>query len=137
MTSVYPLHNSRVGGVVYFAVPEHFRTAVEKLTGNLASPTPGNFGGALFTHGLANGASGLHLDPLAVTGKSRGDLVVCLSGGPAVSYAASVLAREGISVTVLESAKFPWYHVGESLIPSVRQYMRFIGADENLPTMGL
>jgi hypothetical protein len=75
MTSVFPRHNSLVGEVVYFAVPERFRTA-EKLTGNLASPTSGNFGGVLFTHGLANGASGLHLDPLTVTGKSRGYLVV-------------------------------------------------------------
>ncbi|KAJ7859637.1 FAD binding domain-containing protein [Mycena olivaceomarginata] len=61
---------------------------------------------------------------------------VCLSGGPAGSYPASVLAREGISVTVLESAKFPRYHVGESLIPSVRHYMRFIGADEKLASHG-
>ncbi|KAJ7729414.1 hypothetical protein B0H14DRAFT_2190918, partial [Mycena olivaceomarginata] len=45
-------------------------------------------------------------------------------------------AREGISVTVLESAKFPRYHVGESLIPSVRHYMRFIGADEKLASHG-
>ncbi|KAJ7342322.1 hypothetical protein DFH08DRAFT_811417 [Mycena albidolilacea] len=64
------------------------------------------------------------------------ELSVCLSGGPAGSYPASVLAREGISVTVLESAKFPRYHVGESLIPSVRHYMRCIGADEKLATHG-
>ncbi|KAJ7782780.1 hypothetical protein B0H16DRAFT_1658272 [Mycena metata] len=55
---------------------------------------------------------------------------------PAGSYAASVLAREGISVTVLEAAKFPRYHVGESLIPSIRHYMRFIGADEKLASFG-
>ncbi|KAJ7668518.1 FAD binding domain-containing protein [Mycena polygramma] len=62
--------------------------------------------------------------------------VLILGGGPAGSYAASVLAREGISVTVLESAKFPRYHVGESLIPSVRHYMRFIGADHKLASYG-
>ncbi|KAJ7765976.1 hypothetical protein B0H14DRAFT_2633320 [Mycena olivaceomarginata] len=39
-TIVFPLHNSLVGEVVYFAVPERFHTA-EKLTGNLASPTSG------------------------------------------------------------------------------------------------
>ncbi|KAF7362166.1 hypothetical protein MVEN_00562700 [Mycena venus] len=59
-----------------------------------------------------------------------------LPGGPAGSYAASVLAREGISVTVLEASKFPRYHVGESLIPSVRHYMRFIGADQKLASYG-
>ncbi|KAJ7188603.1 FAD binding domain-containing protein [Mycena filopes] len=62
--------------------------------------------------------------------------VLIVGGGPAGSYAASVLAREGISVTVLEAAKFPRYHVGESLIPSVRHYMRFIGADEKLAGYG-
>ncbi|KAJ7729520.1 FAD binding domain-containing protein [Mycena maculata] len=62
--------------------------------------------------------------------------VLIIGGGPAGSYAASVLAREGISVTVLEAAKFPRYHVGESLIPSVRHYMRFIGADEKLASHG-
>ncbi|KAJ7039109.1 FAD binding domain-containing protein [Mycena alexandri] len=62
--------------------------------------------------------------------------VLIIGGGPAGSYAASVLAREGISVTVLEAAKFPRYHVGESLIPSVRHYMRFIGADEKLASFG-
>lgn len=59
-----------------------------------------------------------------------------LAGGPAGSYAASVLAREGISVTVLERDKFPRYHVGESLIPSVRHYMRFIEADHKLAGHG-
>ncbi|KAJ7244197.1 hypothetical protein B0H12DRAFT_814044 [Mycena haematopus] len=62
--------------------------------------------------------------------------VLIIGGGPAGSYAASVLAREGISVTVLEAAKFPRYHVGESLIPSVRHYMRFIGADHKLASYG-
>ncbi|KAF8178542.1 FAD binding domain-containing protein [Mycena galopus ATCC 62051] len=62
--------------------------------------------------------------------------VLIIGGGPAGSYAASVLAREGISVTVLEAAKFPRYHVGESLIPSVRHYMRFIGADQKLASHG-
>ncbi|KAJ6558434.1 FAD binding domain-containing protein [Mycena vulgaris] len=62
--------------------------------------------------------------------------VLVIGGGPSGSYAASVLAREGISVTVLEAAKFPRYHVGESLIPSVRHYLRFIGADQKLANYG-
>ncbi|KAF7315201.1 hypothetical protein MIND_00034500 [Mycena indigotica] len=62
--------------------------------------------------------------------------VLIVGGGPAGSYAASVLAREGISVTVFESDKFPRYHVGESLIPSCRHYMRFIGADDKLSSHG-
>ncbi|KAF7321539.1 hypothetical protein MKEN_00674800 [Mycena kentingensis (nom. inval.)] len=62
--------------------------------------------------------------------------VLVVGAGPAGSYAASVLAREGISVTVFEADKFPRYHVGESLIPSVRHYMRFIGADDKLAAHG-
>ncbi|KAF8829406.1 hypothetical protein HHX47_DHR3000525 [Lentinula edodes] len=62
--------------------------------------------------------------------------VLIVGGGPSGSYAASVLAREGISVVVLEAAKFPRYHIGESLLPSVRGYLRFIGAEEKVAKYG-
>ncbi|KAF9268722.1 FAD/NAD(P)-binding domain-containing protein [Marasmius fiardii PR-910] len=62
--------------------------------------------------------------------------VLIIGGGPSGSYAASVLAREGINVAVLESSKFPRYHIGESLIPSIRHYLRFIGAEEKLENYG-
>ncbi|KAF9267733.1 FAD/NAD(P)-binding domain-containing protein [Marasmius fiardii PR-910] len=56
--------------------------------------------------------------------------ILVVGGGPAGSYAASVLALEGFDVTLCESSKFPRYHIGESLLPSVRNYLRFIGAEE-------
>ncbi|KAJ3570902.1 hypothetical protein NP233_g4097 [Leucocoprinus birnbaumii] len=62
--------------------------------------------------------------------------VLVIGGGPAGSYAASALAREGINVTVFEASKFPRYHIGESLIPSVRHYLRFIGAEDKLANYG-
>ncbi|KAF8160850.1 FAD binding domain-containing protein [Crassisporium funariophilum] len=62
--------------------------------------------------------------------------VLIIGGGPAGSYAAAALAREGINVTLLESSKFPRYHVGESLIPSIRHYLRFIGAEEKMINYG-
>ncbi|TFK75466.1 FAD/NAD(P)-binding domain-containing protein [Pluteus cervinus] len=62
--------------------------------------------------------------------------ILVIGGGPAGAYAASALAREGHSVTVLEAAKFPRYHIGESLIPSVRHYLRFIGAEDKLVNHG-
>ncbi|THU85054.1 FAD/NAD(P)-binding domain-containing protein [Dendrothele bispora CBS 962.96] len=62
--------------------------------------------------------------------------VLVIGGGPAGSYAASVLALEGMKVTVFEADKFPRYHIGESLIPSIRPYMRFIGCEEKLANYG-
>ena len=44
--------------------------------------------------------------------------VLILGGGPAGSTAASLLAREGIEVTLNEREVFPRYHIGESLLPS-------------------
>ncbi|KAG9311921.1 hypothetical protein JVU11DRAFT_8182 [Chiua virens] len=62
--------------------------------------------------------------------------VLIIGGGPAGSYAAAALAREGIQVVLLEAAEFPRYHVGESLIPSVRHYLRFIDAEQTLVEWG-
>ncbi|KAH7926941.1 FAD/NAD(P)-binding domain-containing protein [Leucogyrophana mollusca] len=62
--------------------------------------------------------------------------ILVVGGGPAGSYAATVLAREGLGVAILEAAKFPRYHVGESLIPSVRHYLRFIDAEQKLVDYG-
>ncbi|KAL1746166.1 hypothetical protein HDZ31DRAFT_81396 [Schizophyllum fasciatum] len=63
-------------------------------------------------------------------------MVLVIGGGPSGSYAASVLAREGMQVTLLEAAEFPRYHIGESLIPSARHYLKFIGAEEKLVQAG-
>ena len=38
---------------------------------------------------------------------SQHSQVLIIGGGPAGSYAAAALSREGISVTLLESSKFP------------------------------
>ncbi|KAL0960651.1 hypothetical protein HGRIS_005680 [Hohenbuehelia grisea] len=62
--------------------------------------------------------------------------VLVIGGGPAGSYSAAILAREGFSVTLLEAQAFPRYHIGESMLPSVRPFLRFIGADEKVATHG-
>jgi flavin-dependent dehydrogenase len=43
--------------------------------------------------------------------------VIVIGGGPAGSTAAALLARRGYDVLLLEKAKFPREHVGESLLP--------------------
>ncbi|RAK94351.1 radH flavin-dependent halogenase [Aspergillus costaricaensis CBS 115574] len=53
-------------------------------------------------------------------------MAMSAKGGAAGSYAASVLAREGIDTMVLEAEEFPRYHIGENLLPSVRYFLDFI-----------
>lgn len=43
--------------------------------------------------------------------------VIIIGAGPAGSAAASILCEQGHRVLVLERAKFPRYHIGESLLP--------------------
>jgi 2-polyprenyl-6-methoxyphenol hydroxylase-like FAD-dependent oxidoreductase len=86
--------------------------------------------------------------------------VLIVGGGPAGSYSASVLAREGISVVVLEADKFPRsvltsklaqrkkielskhanyerrYHIGESMLPSMRHFLKFIDCYEKFDSHG-
>ena len=62
--------------------------------------------------------------------------VLVVGGGPAGSYAASVLARRNIDVTVLEAAKFPRYHIGESLLASTNYFLEYIGVREKVLSHG-
>ncbi|KAI4260453.1 MAG: hypothetical protein L6R42_004065 [Xanthoria sp. 1 TBL-2021] len=62
--------------------------------------------------------------------------VLVIGGGPAGSYASSALAREGIDVVLLEAEKFPRYHVGESMLPSMRHFLKFIDAYEKWDAHG-
>ena len=78
-----------------------------------------------------------------------------IGGGPAGSYAASILRLEGVEVVLLESAKHPRfvdlssnyvvtaihtilgsYHVGESLLPSMRHWLRYIDLDKQFDQLG-
>ena len=62
--------------------------------------------------------------------------VLVIGGGPAGSYAAAALAREGFHVVLFEASEFPRYHVGESLIPSARHHLSFIGVDRKVEAAG-
>ncbi|PYH92274.1 hypothetical protein BO71DRAFT_442594 [Aspergillus ellipticus CBS 707.79] len=62
--------------------------------------------------------------------------VLVIGGGPGGSYTAAALAREGIDTVVLEADVFPRYHIGESLVASIRPLLKFIELDEKFEKRG-
>ncbi|KAK7052574.1 hypothetical protein R3P38DRAFT_2861177 [Favolaschia claudopus] len=62
--------------------------------------------------------------------------VLVIGGGPAGSYAAAALVREGFKVALLEKDIFPRYHIGETMLPSIRPFMRFIDVEEKVKNWG-
>lgn len=61
---------------------------------------------------------------------------IIIGGGPAGSTAATTLALAGRKVLVLEKAKFPRFHIGESLLPYNRKIFDDLGVWEKVSTVG-
>lgn len=63
--------------------------------------------------------------------------VIVVGGGPAGSTSAAILAREGLSVVLLEEERFPRHHVGESLQPATMELLeQYLGLGESLASQG-
>lgn len=62
--------------------------------------------------------------------------VLVIGGGPAGSLTASFLVQEGMEVVVCEKEKFPRYHIGESMIPSILPILEFLGIREEIDKYG-
>ena len=62
--------------------------------------------------------------------------VIVIGGGPAGSSAATMLAKSGRRVLVLEKCKFPRFHIGESLLPYNREVFDDLGVWEKIREAG-
>jgi len=67
--------------------------------------------------------------------ESSTDILV-IGGGPAGSTAATLLAREGFSVNVLEREVFPREHIGESLLASAISIFDLLGVRDKVESAG-
>lgn len=63
--------------------------------------------------------------------------VVIAGGGPAGSATANYLRQKGRSVLVLERARFPRFHIGESLLPFSNDIWKELGVFEQMNQMFL
>ena len=63
--------------------------------------------------------------------------VLIMGGGPAGSTAAALLTRLGHKVILLEKARHPRFHIGESLLPMNLPLFERLGVLEKVQAMGV
>jgi flavin-dependent dehydrogenase len=63
--------------------------------------------------------------------------VLVIGGGPAGSTAAALLAERGHRVTLLEKARHPRFHIGESLLPANLPLFERLGVAEEIKAIGM
>ncbi len=69
-------------------------------------------------------------------GPSQRAAAVVIGGGPAGSVAATLLARGGVDVALIERERFPREHVGESLLPASMPVLEDLGVLAQMDAAG-
>lgn len=62
--------------------------------------------------------------------------VIVIGGGPAGSTTATLLAKQGYRVLLLEKTKFPRYHIGESMITGILPLLGELGLTDEISRHG-
>ena len=63
--------------------------------------------------------------------------VLVIGGGPAGSTAAALLAERGYRVTLMEKARHPRFHIGESLLPANLPLLEKLGVSDAVKAIGM
>lgn len=63
--------------------------------------------------------------------------VLVIGGGPAGSTAAALLAQKGHRVTLIEKARHPRFHIGESLLPANLPLLETLGVADEVKSIGM
>lgn len=70
-------------------------------------------------------------------GEVRNCDVLVIGGGPAGATAATLLAERGHRVTMLEKARHPRFHIGESLLPANLPLFEKLGVADEIRSIGI
>jgi flavin-dependent dehydrogenase len=76
------------------------------------------------------------LTAASAAGASACDVLV-IGGGPAGATAAALLAERGYRVTLLEKARHPRFHIGESLLPANLPLFERLGVADAVKAIGI